>query len=703
MNFLGRACCDTGASSNVDLLNVMTDILPDTTDLRDIGSGAKRWRDGTFKQMTSDKFINPTAPGSNVLLANGSTLAIGGSPATYQDVYTNSVFPASATTNIYAQDIQFDTPLSTPIMVISGSTGRVGITDLTGGTGNPINVHQDIDLLANDILNAGTVTASSLVKTGGTSSQYLIADGSVLTQSAVSGNANFYLYSFDPVTTGPPIISGTVSCNNATMSSSTIVWLSLTTSDSISIVRFLQQITLLNDFYIQDKASSVNFIQFNITAAPTIFGTYILIPVASSSAGGTGNTNFGVIPVVCSFFINGLEVDTRLSALETKTQNQTAVVNATTFAGAITVPTIDTAASLSLGGTNATAINIGRTGIITTITGTTVNCVSRVNAPIHDRSTAGALSIGTTTNSTSINMGNDAIITTITGASTNVSAQVNAPVHDRATAGALSIGTTANSTSINMGNDAIITTITGASTNASARLNAPVLDRATAGTLSIGTATATAISIGSGAIITTYPSTGGIVATKYNASQPSTSFLKGDGTFDTSTYLTAVTAANSPFVWMTNFVGTADVTVANTTAVTTLWGAGTGSLTLTDVLGQSRKLYVSGKLSLLAGNSVNFRYWPTTVNTVSNFGITPAVTQTNVPWSAEISYTIRGVNTYYCTTKITYGDPGIVALNVNAQTRNLGTFPHDFTVTFSAASASNTITQTEMILYSTYV
>ena len=40
----------------------------------------------------------------------------------------------------------------------------------------------------------GTVEANILKKVGGTNIQYLMADGSSLTQSASSGNSNFYLY-----------------------------------------------------------------------------------------------------------------------------------------------------------------------------------------------------------------------------------------------------------------------------------------------------------------------------------------------------------------------------------------------------------------------------------------------------------------------------------------------------------------------------
>ena len=39
-----------------------------------------------------------------------------------------------------------------------------------------------------------TATAKYFVKVGGSSNQYLMADGTVLSQSANSGNSNFYLY-----------------------------------------------------------------------------------------------------------------------------------------------------------------------------------------------------------------------------------------------------------------------------------------------------------------------------------------------------------------------------------------------------------------------------------------------------------------------------------------------------------------------------
>ena len=76
MNFLGYNV--SSSSSSVDLTDVKTEILPDVTNQRDIGSVTKRWRNGTFKNVTSDTFVNPTAIGTNVLLANGTTTPRGG-------------------------------------------------------------------------------------------------------------------------------------------------------------------------------------------------------------------------------------------------------------------------------------------------------------------------------------------------------------------------------------------------------------------------------------------------------------------------------------------------------------------------------------------------------------------------------------------------------------------------------------------------
>jgi hypothetical protein len=183
---------------------------------------------------------------------------------------------------------------------------------------------------------AGDLVGSNLKKLGGTSSQYLIADGSVLEQSAVSGNSNFYFY--DSKSSNIPSTSGQVRYNNSVQSLATIVTIASQTDDDIDIEVFFSQITQLNDLYIQDRDDSSNFIKYNISSSPTIIpNAYISIPVSVSESGGTGTTSFGASKsVLVSFFTNGLEIDTRISTLETKIQNITSTAGATSNVGSFT-------------------------------------------------------------------------------------------------------------------------------------------------------------------------------------------------------------------------------------------------------------------------------------------------------------------------------------------------------------------------------
>jgi hypothetical protein len=123
--------------------------------------------------------------------------------------------------------------------------------------------------------------------------------------------------------------------NNAVQSLATTIYVSHLTDDNIDIEVFFVNLSQLNEVYIQQKTLSENFIRYNITGLPTITtGSNVSIPVSSTSFGGTGQTSFGVNePIVLSFFTNTIETDTRITALETKTQNQSAVLNTTTLNG----------------------------------------------------------------------------------------------------------------------------------------------------------------------------------------------------------------------------------------------------------------------------------------------------------------------------------------------------------------------------------
>jgi len=179
---------------------------------------------------------------------------------------------------------------------------------------------------------SGDIIANGFLKTGGTNQQYLMANGSVLQYSANSGNSNFYLYNSSNTVTSSPS-SGQITYNNASQSSATIIYISHLSSDNIDIEIFYSQLSSLNDVYIQDRNSSQNNIQYNITGAPTItVDSKIAIPVTVSTSQGTGATSFGSNhPVLISFFTNSIETDIRLSNLETNTQNLTATASDSTF------------------------------------------------------------------------------------------------------------------------------------------------------------------------------------------------------------------------------------------------------------------------------------------------------------------------------------------------------------------------------------
>ena len=104
--------------------------------------------------------------------------------------------------------------------------------------------------------------ATSFVKTGGTNIQYLMANGDTLTQSANSGNSDFYLYNSNTTQNITPP-SGSITYNNSVQSLATIIYISHQTRDNIDIEIFFKQLSTTSDVYIQDQELSEHFIQYN--------------------------------------------------------------------------------------------------------------------------------------------------------------------------------------------------------------------------------------------------------------------------------------------------------------------------------------------------------------------------------------------------------------------------------------------------------
>ena len=240
--------------------------------------------------------------------------------------------------------------------------------DLSNPTGGyPTSLSGDLDftysgfmwLLDNTYkIQTPLLETDKVVINGGTSSQYLMADGTKLQFSANSGNSNFYLYRSDTSqAVNPP--NGNITYNNATQSLATIIYISHLTRDNIDIEVFFKQISTLTEVYIQDQNLSEAFMQFNVTGTPTItVNNKVAIPVLIRSA-GVGITGFpDGHQVLLSFFTNTLETDQRISLVESKTSNITSVsvgVN-TQFQGTITADSINTAGALSTSGLTTGAV-----------------------------------------------------------------------------------------------------------------------------------------------------------------------------------------------------------------------------------------------------------------------------------------------------------------------------------------------------------
>ena len=143
----------------------------------------------------------------------------------------------------------------------------------------------------NNITQVNDITANRFIVDNGTNIQYLLADGTTITQSANSGNSNFYLYTSINTSNAPPITAGNVEYNNVNQSLATFVYISHLTRDNIDIEIFFQNVSTLNILYLQDQNDSTNYIRYDITGdAIIVANSYISVPVAVIDSGGTGST-----------------------------------------------------------------------------------------------------------------------------------------------------------------------------------------------------------------------------------------------------------------------------------------------------------------------------------------------------------------------------------------------------------------------------
>jgi hypothetical protein len=148
------------------------------------------------------------------------------------------------------------------------------------------------------------------------------------------GGSNIYLYDNSTVVLAQPGI-GKIRYNNSIQDNATEIYVSSLTRDGIDIDEFLTLICDLSIIYIQDQNSSINFIKYSVVGIPIILiNDYITIPVLKQSSGGTGSYNFpNGQQIFMSIFSNTTLIDNKITVIETKTQNQTAITGSTTFSG----------------------------------------------------------------------------------------------------------------------------------------------------------------------------------------------------------------------------------------------------------------------------------------------------------------------------------------------------------------------------------
>ena len=243
------------------------------------------------------------------------------------------------------------------------STSTTGLVVLDSSTGT------NLRLSGNTISSTGSVvidtptidahtanlTANAFIKQGGTALQYLMADGSITTNSGNTGSSNIYLYNSINSSNAPPIPNGDIKYNSAvSQDATTILYISHLTRDGIDIDVFLAQINITSVIYLQDQNNSTNYIYYDVTGATTIIpNNYVSVPVLKATSAGTGSTSFGSgHNIIMSIFTNSVEVNNRLTTLETKTQNidaSTTVAGTTNFTGRIDMNVVGASNKINIG------------------------------------------------------------------------------------------------------------------------------------------------------------------------------------------------------------------------------------------------------------------------------------------------------------------------------------------------------------------
>ena len=318
----------------VSLSPVITSTIAETANkVQNVESTETNTRiNGSFQvnDFNVDPFIviDPTAS----LAVHGPTVSVSNlQPISNEADIGTSALPFY---RLYAINVECDNVI-TPSSNLNALTTTVSnhtsmIMDLSNTTQN-INATADVTNFT------GQVNAGQFVKDGGTSNQFLMADGSVTENSNSNANSNIYLYRSSVITSAPPS-SGEVRFNAPTNAASSILCLNHLTRDGTDIHAFLSLITTLSVIYIQEESNAENYIKFNVNTKPTLPEPHVFIQldVTFTEGGGTGLTSFGPdTNIFVSIFSNDREIDERLSLVEGRTRNINSFATQTIFGGLV--------------------------------------------------------------------------------------------------------------------------------------------------------------------------------------------------------------------------------------------------------------------------------------------------------------------------------------------------------------------------------
>jgi len=585
-----------------------------------------------------------------------------------------------------------------------------------------------------------SINALSFIKTNGTNIQYLMANGSTLTASANSGNSNYYLYNNSTVLTTTPS-NGNVNYNSSSQSTATIIYISHRTRDNIDIEVFFKQLSSLTDVYIQDQETSLNYIQYNITGTPVITPEFqVAINVIATTGAGTGLTSFGNgHNILVSFFTNTLEVDTRISNLESKTQYQLSSGGNTFFSGTLIANFVKTLGGLSTEFLKANGTldsnTYATTAITNALTTRTQNLESKTtfmtNSSIAGTNISGTLNvndirttqIGDTGGdgvyitfntldiklySTTLTYNDDNIITANYLGTLNITGLMQAsgyiipdePIGFLKSDGSNDTTTATNITTLgtktqNIVSSSLNQTQFGGNINVFTLKLSQISDGLSNSKIDF---TNTNMTITTPSLIITAPTTtfsGSIVKSGGTLDQ----FLKANGSVDDNNYTNTQYIQNvSPSI----LVNSSIEAFMNGTGLS----SNNMSMTWNDALNYSRKIEISGTISHLASTvlTIRFRISGGTVIMAHNI-ILQGNAVSAVSFTLNIIYTCKLTNQYTYTSS--YNEAGSISQAshiLDASTACLfGNFSKLITAQWATASSQNSLAITQMIVTNNYV